>query len=280
MKKLLKPLSVLLSLILLLGMSALFVPAQAASAPNYVVLGDSIGWGAGVMNSDEACFGRIVADTNGYNFTRLAVNGDRSGDLLRHLGEEAYIDAVSQADIISISIGGNDFMGHMALLLPEATVGYYKHLDSLADEMRVNFAQSIETILSLNPDVQILVHTLYNPGNIFVRAAYQQAISRVNTVIRSYLEAHPDAFVIVDVASAFGADLTYVAADTIHPSAKGNVKIAELTLQTLHDLGLGEKTEPVVLHEGVDQIETSPRLLLKAVKLWVQFLFGLVKNVL
>lgn len=279
MKKHLKPLSVLLVVALLLSISALFASAGEA-APHYVVLGDSIGWGAGVMNSDEACFGRIVANTNGYDFTRLAVNGDRSGDLLRHLGEAQYIDAVSKADIISISIGGNDFLGNMILLLPEGTLGIYKRFDALADEMRSNFSQSIEIIRSLNPDVQILVHTLYNPGNFLVRATYQQATNRINGIVRSYLEDHPGAYVIIDVASAFGSDLSYVAADTIHPSAKGNVKIAELTLKALYDLGLGEKTEPVILQEGVDQIETDPRLLLKAVKLWVQFLFRLVTNTL
>ena len=57
-----------------------FVPAAvAADAPlRYVVLGDSIGYGAGVLNPDEACYGRIVADTNGYDYQNHAVSGNKT----------------------------------------------------------------------------------------------------------------------------------------------------------------------------------------------------------
>ena len=253
-----KTLAAFLVLLLLLSVS---VPVASAAKPqlNYVVLGDSIGWGSGVYNSEEACFGRIVADTNGYGYNNLARNGERSGNLLNRLQKKEVQKIVGEADIISISVGGNDFLkANLPLLLLQGLFHQYKRFNSVGAEYRANFAKIIETIRALNPDVTILMQTLYNPGNVFVRSTYQQATNRINGCIRDYLAAHPGAFEIVDVAAAFGSNLTYIAADTIHPNAKGNVKIAQLTLEKLHELGLGEATEPVVLHAGIDQVTVSP----------------------
>ena len=257
MKRLQKSLAVFLAALLLFSVAAFSGTAQGVQK-NYVVLGDSIGWGAGVLNHDDACFGRIVADTNGYRFTNLAHNGDRSENLLEKLQRSSVSEAVGAADIISISIGGNDFLtSNLPLLVLEGTFGQYKRFNTIGAAYRANFEKIIERILTLNPDVQILMQTLYNPGNFLVRKAYQQATNRINGTIREYLDAHPGAYAIVDVAAAFGSNMSYIAADSIHPSAKGNVKIAELTLQKLYELGLGAQTAPVVQHEGIDQVSFS-----------------------
>ena len=52
------------------------------------------------------------------------------------------------------------------------------------------------------------------------------------------MEGHPD----------------YIALDTIHPNAVGNIELAKLVLRTLYDLGLGDKTEPVTKNVGIDEI--------------------------
>ena len=65
-KKLRSVLSVLLAAALLLCVCA--VPVGAAEQPLYVVLGDSIAYGSGLSNPREAVYGRIVADTNGYDY--------------------------------------------------------------------------------------------------------------------------------------------------------------------------------------------------------------------
>lgn len=116
MKMIKKTFCVLLSL--LLCFSAVSIAFAADEPLNYVILGDSIGWGAGVLNSDEAVFGKIVADTNGYNFKNDAVNGYRTGDLLNHLEKANIAEDVKNADIISVSIGGNNFLrGNMKDLI-------------------------------------------------------------------------------------------------------------------------------------------------------------------
>ena len=230
--------------------------AFAADAPlQYVVLGDSIGYGAGVLNPDEACYGRIVVDTNGYAYQNHAVSGNRTDHLLAHLDHAEVTAAVKNADIISISIGGNDYLtDNVTGLVLDATFrNDYSRMDKITAQLKLNFAAIIEKIRAWNPDAVILMQTLYNPGKGINKAPYQAATNRLNDLIRDYLASHPGAFTIVDVAAAFGTDRRYIAQDSIHPSAQGNERIAEVILQTLHKLGLGDKTTPVVLHKGVDQ---------------------------
>lgn len=251
-------LSLLCVLTLLLSLCA--PAAFAADAPlQYVVLGDSIGYGAGVLNPDEACYGRIVADTNGYAYQNHAVSGNRTDHLLAHLDRAEVTAAVKNADVISISIGGNDYLtDNVTGLVLDATFrNDYSRMDRITAQLKLNFAAIIEKIRGLNPDAVILMQTLYNPGKGINKAPYQAAINRLNDLIRDYLAAHPGAFTIVDVAAAFGTDRTYIAQDSIHPSARGNERIAEVILQTLHKLGLGENTVPTVLHKGVDQDDYS-----------------------
>ena len=253
--------------------------ALAAESPlQYVVLGDSIGYGAGVLNPDEACYGRIVADTNGYAYQNHAVSGNRTDHLLRHLKRPEVAAAVKQADVISISIGGNDYLTDnvTGLVLDATLCNDYSRMDRITAQLKENFAAIIETIRSLNPDAAILMQTLYNPGTGINKAPYQAAVNRLNDLIRAYLAAHPGAFTIVDVAAAFGTDRSYIAQDSIHPSARGNERIAQVILRALRQLGLGEKTEPVVLHKGVDQSDRSLAALPLRLQMF-RYLFSLLR---
>lgn len=247
---------IVMLLSVIIALSAV-MPAFAADEPlRYVVLGDSIGYGAGVLNSDEACFGKIVANTAGFDFKNDAVNGYRTEDLIRHLDKENISADVAAADIISISIGGNDFLrGDMAGLIQEANAGDFSRFDSIAEEFYANFCVIIEKIKEINPDAVILMQTLYNPGFESIREVYQQGADRLNAGYAKYLKENPGAYELLDVASAFVGHSEYVAADYIHPSAEGNVVIAGIVLKKLCELGLTDKTEPVVEYEGIDQKE-------------------------
>ena len=251
------------------------VPAFAEdNALKYVVLGDSIGYGAGVLNSDEACFGRIVADTAGFEFKNDAVNGYRTSDLIAHLDKENIKADIAEADIISISIGGNDFLrGDMSSLIAEASSGDYSRFDEIADEFYVNFCTIIKKIKALNPDAVILVQTLYNPGYESIREVYQQGADRLNAGYRRYLKENRNAYELLEVADAFVGHSEYVAADYIHPSAEGNVVIAGIVLKKLNALGLTDKTEPVVNNEGIDQSEI---ISIKFVKYLLKKLYNII----
>ncbi|MBQ1243220.1 MAG: hypothetical protein IIX98_02465, partial [Clostridia bacterium] len=67
----------LLMLVMSFGLSAF-----AGEEKFYLVLGDSIGYGSGILNSKEACYGRIVADTNGYEYANHAIPGHTTTNLI------------------------------------------------------------------------------------------------------------------------------------------------------------------------------------------------------
>lgn len=258
-----KTIAIILSVCLVL-VSIPLLFAAANEPLNYLVLGDSIAQGSGITNRKEAVYGKVVADTNGYEYTNYAHDGYRTTDLLAKLSTDKYLTAVRKADVISLSIGGNNFMQEklrIPALVAEAAVGDYRNIEALENTLYNEFSDIMDILHEENPDVVILMQTLYNTHSGALGAIYDIAIPRVNRVITTYLESHPGAYIIVDVAAKFEGHPEYVAADTIHPSALGNVALAECVLETLYELGLGENTVPVVNVEGKDELPNWSQVL-------------------
>lgn len=254
MKKFLSITALILVAAMLFSVLVPVTVSAAESSMNYLVLGDSIGVGAGVVNPGEASFGRIVADTNGYNYKNHAVSGYNSGAMLAHIKLPHVRNSIKEADIISVSIGGNDFLtSNMVQLGFEAAVlDKFSTFDKITEKFYENYCKIIAEIKALNPDAVILAQTLYNPMSNALDKFYQQGVDRLNASYRRYLAEHPGSIVIVDVAKAFEGHPEYIANDCVHPNAQGNVVIAKLVLETLKNLGLGTKTTPVINNEGVN----------------------------
>lgn len=252
MKKTRKIMAVALCLLMLV--MSLSLSAFAGEEKFYLVLGDSIGYGSGILNSKEACYGRIVADTNGYEYANHAIPGHTTTNLIARLGEEKVKSDVAKADIISISIGGNDFlMNNLYGLMFDAMVkGDYSEFDAIGHKFYNNFSTIMELIRALNSDAVIFMQTLYNPQSGYLRAPYQQGADRINGAILKYAEEHPGEIIVVDVASALNSDMGNFASDSIHPSAKGNEAIAKLLLSEINKVYPEGKTEPVINVKGED----------------------------
>ncbi len=236
------------------------VPAFAADKPlNYLLLGDSIAEGYGVENSDEACYGRIVADTNGYTYDNLARVAMDSGELLDRISEENgyfyYRSAIADADIISLSIGGNDYFDNPDVV--NLAVGAFfmvngRELDAIAEQFYGNLCAIIDEIKALNPDATILLQELYCVWYGIAAHIYKACTNRVNAMIEKYDKEHPGAVVLCDISPAMDGHPERLADDCVHPNAAGNVAIAEVVLRQLYELGLGTETTPVINTPGVD----------------------------
>ena len=236
--------------------------AFASVSPHYVVLGDSIAQGFGVYNREEAAYGRIVADTNGYTYANFGVNGLRSWDLIEQLKTPEVAENVARADIISLSIGGNDYLQqNLPKIFAQVSMGEYKIVNDIGESFRGYFAEIVAMLREANPDAALFVQTLYNPRFDALRDFYGLAVSRVNAVITGYLEEHPGAFYLVDTVPVMEGRPEYIAADTVHPSAVGNEALARLVLLRLYEEGFGENTEPVINRRGIDEVPFSSYLL-------------------
>ena len=248
-----KILSVILALVMCFG--ALSITSSAKEdKPFYLVLGDSIAYGSGLGNPTDACYGKIVADTNGYEYANYAVPGHTTTNLIARLAQPEVVEALEKADIISISIGGNDFLlgNLMELIFNAMVLNDYAPLDNIAESFFENFSTIVSIINEHNPDAVILMQTLYNPQSGYLRAPYQAGADRINAAIERYNAENPGEIIIVDVASALGDDMANYADDEIHPSAKGNEIIANTILDKLEEIELGNNVSPVIAEKGVD----------------------------
>lgn len=251
MKKLL---AFIISFTIVFTFSAPFCHAQEDEKLNYLLLGDSIAQGYGVKNRDEASFGKIVADTNGYNYENLARTATDTSDWLAYLERDYVIEAVEKADIISLSVGSNDYLASsdVVLLGAQSLFGYTGEIKAREENIYENFSKIIPRIYEINPDVTLLVNNVYVAWRFIGKKIFTDATTCVNDVYDRYLEKYPGAFYLVDFASALNDRPDYIADDCVHPNAKGNIALAKVTLEKLKEIGVGENTEPVVLVEGID----------------------------
>lgn len=246
----------------LMAFSAFAVPCFAGDELHYVVIGDSIARGAGIYNSAAACYGRIVADTNGYDYVNFGIDGYTSWQLKEYIRETSVTNALAEADVISISIGGNDYLQqNLPKLITHVTFGNYKIVNDIQENYRGHLTDIFDYITGINPDVVILAQTLYNPRTDLIKFSFGEATKRVNEVVNEMPAKYPGTVYVVDTVPFIEGRPECVAMDGIHPSAYGNIVIAGLVLQELYDLGLGENLDPVVNSLGIDQIPFSSDIL-------------------
>ncbi|MBQ6420230.1 MAG: SGNH/GDSL hydrolase family protein [Clostridia bacterium] len=279
--------SVILALCLL---ASLCVPVFAESSRGTLItLGDSIAEGYGIMNSDEAGYGRIVADTDGYayeNFARTATDSAELLDRLQNWREWSYYRNVfARATVICLSIGSNDYFDNDDVY--KLAVGAFfgvngKKLDAIADAYYENLCAIIDILHEMSPDATILLQKVYCVWYGISAHIFKACQTRVNDVIDRYDAAHPGAAVVCDISPAMDRKPENLADDCVHPNAAGNVAIARVVLQKLCELGLGTETEPVVNVPGEDYnfyVEyMENKTLAKFLTVLIKILTGNVKN--
>jgi len=222
---------------LLLPLFGLAAQARGAEQTSFVVLGDSIA--AGTMNIKSQTYARIIAREKNYKLSNFGEDGDGTADLLRKITtNKAMRRAVSCADIIAISVGGNDLRyaeEGLTNLMVSGLLGDYGPMAPTVRTYAENFAKIIDEIYALNPDVRLIVQTLYNPAFPLpaLHEAYAAGVGAINDTIYAYLEANEGAYVIADVFSAFEQRSGLVLFDMMHPSPAGHALISEVLLDVI-----------------------------------------------
>ena len=274
-----KFLSVLLALTMLLSLS---VTAFAAEEKlNFLSLGDSIAAGAGLVAPNRQTYGAIVSNTNGYNFKNDAISGHTTQAMFKRINEPKVAEDIKNADIICISIGGNNFlMNNLPGLINDALEkNDYTKFDEIADTYYNELGKIFTYIRELNGEATLILQTLYNPmfADDSLRMVYQEGADRLNTTMTKFLADNEGLYTLVDVGAAFtnyGDEI--IAADYIHPNSQGHIAIAREVLKTLKELGLGEETEPV--YKEI-QVQTMFDNLIKRLREMIASLQNLFKSI-
>lgn len=255
---------------------------KAVEKTEIVYLGDSIA--EGILGASplglrhEYAYANVLGRRNDLTYYNHSVSGHLTKDLRAILENEdldydmarGLLLHVSEADIIHVSILGNDLLQSMNMnaVVLEAAQDKYDIINGIAATASENIAVIVDRLKELNPDALIIFQNVYNPlsekstlvdepTRAKLSAGYgieegglrelgSGILDRLNGVLDNYLKDHPDAFVIADARSEFdrifeedyerGKGLIYP--DYIHPSNEGHAVLADLTQGILEERGL------------------------------------------
>ncbi len=196
-------LSVLLSLVLCLA----FLPAAAYAADEdaltYLALGDSITAGYGLNDvSSDGFAAKLGASLGAAVVVNQGVNGQTAAQLLSELNSGAYDDELKKADVISITIGGNDLLAAFYVLVADAYNAAYGSSGTTIT------AEEVQTILadpSGNRTVAFALVSMLNSGklsaslsdSVSFQTAVAACLSNISSIVLSIRSVNEDAVILV-----------------------------------------------------------------------------------
>lgn len=175
-------------------------PVAQAEEKVYLALGDSITTGYG-LSANEKGFADLIAEKNGYKLVNRAVNGATTADVLALLEQQSVLNTVAQADLITLTCGGNDLMG---LLFMQSAAVY----NTMSSE-QINPGDAYAILNNPNDPRQaalmyalqsMLMGTETSPGLVdspVMAAALIVYGNQLNAVIEKLRTVNPDATIIV-----------------------------------------------------------------------------------
>ncbi|MBS4199433.1 SGNH/GDSL hydrolase family protein [Bacillus sp. FJAT-49732] len=173
-------------------------------------------------------------------FSNFGVKGNRTDQLMKRLSQDEIKNSIKDADIVIITIGGNDVMQvfkenimglHVKMFL-DAEKGYDERLTDIIDK-----------VISYNTDTEIFLVGIYNP---FIR--WFSDLKEMDEIVKSWnqssssviSEYYQTTFVpIDDIFHNQEESLLYT--DYFHPNNEGYKLIAERIYDYLGNKGKLEK---------------------------------------
>ena len=215
-------------------------PFEVEKPTLLVMLGDSIAAGYGVQRSQR--YGYIVADRMGWEYWNYAVSGSQTSGLLdKLLNSYPTQNAVRNADIIHISIGGNDLVltpeGSIDLLFLTTLLGMQAtpQLDAKIAVAVNNFNQSISKIRELNPNALITVLKNIIPSFGPLGVVHNAAAFAIDRLTAAMFASHTDLLIINGRAHFLASDTDYFLPDFIHLSPLGHSHLAKIFYDTYNE---------------------------------------------
>ncbi|MFC0298487.1 SGNH/GDSL hydrolase family protein [Geobacillus jurassicus] len=190
-----------------------------------VALGDSLTRGTG-DESGKGYVGYMVDELRRQTdkpirVTNLAVRGLRSDGLLRQLGQPEIQRQVAMADLIVMTIGGNDlFQGGEALRLN------MKQLDEAKRRYVANLDRIFAALRRFNSEAVIFALGLYNPFSDLGDAKQTSAVVRDWNFASAEVAARYPNVVAVPTFDLFALHVNdYLYSDHFHPNEEGYKRI-------------------------------------------------------
>lgn len=299
---------------IILAVSALLVTLVGCDEPDpevpketfeMVVLGDSIAEAIlgpqPLSERDNYSYCSVVGKSNGFVYHNRSVSGHTTTDLLNYITapeDNAYTvrTLIQNADLISISILGNDYIhtGLTSKAVEYGRYGTFTEADRILSKSYENICAIVDELRKNNPKAVILFQTVYNPfhdENVIIEPEAQvnikanleargidedmyavsgKLLQRLNNVLYRYRDEHPGKIEILEVNAEFDRIHSQdpdrlkrlIYDDGIHPTSEGHAVIADVMQKKLVELGLVEasKSESVLNEVKKLRIDTLERL--------------------
>jgi lysophospholipase L1-like esterase len=171
-----------------------------------------------------------------YILNNLAIPGSRTSQWVEQLNNKQTQEAIAEADLILLSIGGNDlFQGGLGIFdeqNPEAFNA--KPLEERSPDALKNIEIIMKSIHEFNSRATVVYIGLYHPFlNIDIEKTAAPAIYAWNTAVSSILQKY-DRMYIVPAYDLFEREQDrFLAEDHFHPNSEGYERIAIRIAQIL-----------------------------------------------
>ena len=225
----------------------------SAGSRNVVVFGDSIAAGYG-LDDQSKNYVNIFSTNIGATLKNDAVSGYDSSNLLELLKGGSVSSDIIRANIIILSIGGNDILHQKTLMISTIKQAALHGGDYFTDDINAiytnfesNLRACIGAIRTLNPNAVIIIQTVYNP---VLKQGYKVSAFNVAKLVNRYIVKLNDSIInvctgmpnvcIFNVADEMNkdADNFYKANEDfdIHPTVHGHASLAAIYTKDFNSL--------------------------------------------
>lgn len=239
--------------------------AEEAVAPivpqniNVVSIGDSLTQGVGDSTNSGGYVPYLeeklesLDEINEASFVNHGKRGNRTDQLIKRLEQEGIQEDIQQADIVIVTIGGNDVVKVVKENWSHLTVETFEEEE---DAYAARIQSVIEDIRAINEEAGVVLVGIYNPfGRIFVDTDDDETIvrtwnERAEEVARSF-----DRTVFVNVETIFGegSDGLFFE-DQFHPNDIGYEQMAGRIFESMNEDELEQLTSGKIVrsNEGLN----------------------------
>ena len=207
--------------------------------------GDSIAAGYGLESQDDNYL-TLFSKNIGAVLTNDAVSGYDSDDLVSLISSGKADGDIKNADIIILSIGGNDILHNsdeIISVIKQAALHGGEYFPESINGIYLNFEKNLTAVFthiqSVNPNASVIIQTLYNPA---LKQGYKISVIDASKLIDKYIvrlnesifsvSGQFESVTVFDVADEMNkdADNFYNLKDNfdIHPTKNGHLTLSEL----------------------------------------------------
>jgi len=208
-----------------------------------VGIGDSLTQGVGDELKRDGYIGRLQQHFSQYEgieevlLTNTAKRGRRSDQLLKMLKDGEIDHQIRKANIITLTIGGNDIMKVVKKDLFNLKVeAFEKELK----KFERNYEHILEEIREINSTAPIIIMGLYNPITIVTneKSEFDLILKNWNDTIQDAAYSDSNAcYVPINRLFMTNTNLVYHT-DFFHPNSKGYQLVIEEIVKSMRDCGL------------------------------------------